>query len=164
MENLKHKTIQSGLARVCGQVISFLLTFANITIMARLLDPKDYGLVSMATSITGIYAIFAFGGLSLVMIQRVSISDKQISMLFWINMLIGCLFALLCVATAPIIVAFYQEPRLFWVTVVLGAGFVINALGIQHAALLQRQLRFVVLTLIETTSRALSLGMESFWR
>ena len=68
MENLKHKTIRSGLAGVSGQAVNFLVVVANMTIMARLLDPKDYGLVSMATSITGIFSIFASGGLSLVTI------------------------------------------------------------------------------------------------
>lgn len=157
MENLKHKTIRGGLARVCGQGISFLITFANVTIMARLLSPNDYGLVSMATSITGIYAIFASAGLSTVTIQRVTVSDEQMSVIFWINLLVGTFFAVLCLATAPIVAKFYNEPRLFWVTVILGVGFIINALGIQHSALLQRQLRFVTLTLIETASRGLSL-------
>ena len=90
-------------------------------------------------------------GLPMVTIQRVTITDEQISMLFWMNILIGGLFALLCLATAPILVTFYHEPRLFWVTIALAAGFVINALGVQHSALLQRHLRFVVLTVIETS-------------
>ena len=159
MENLKHKAIQSGLAKLSGQAVNFLATVANVTIMARFLDPNDYGIVSMATSITGIYAIFASAGLSLVTIQRVTITDEQISMLFWINMLIGGLFALLCLATAPILVTFYHEPRLFWVTIALAAGFVTNALGIQHSALLQRHLRYVVLTVITTTSCVVSVAI-----
>ena len=79
------------------------------------------------------------------------------------NILIGGLLALLCLATAPILVRFYHEPRLFWITVTLAAGFAINALGVQHTALLQRQLRFVTLTVIETgarvTSMAIGIGM-----
>ena len=64
MDDLKHRAIRGGLAKVSGQAVTFLVMMANVTIMARLLDPNDYGLVSMATSITGLYAIFASAGLA----------------------------------------------------------------------------------------------------
>jgi O-antigen/teichoic acid export membrane protein len=159
MENIKQKAIRSGLARICGQAINFLVTVANVTVMARLLDPNDYGLVAMATSITGIYAIFASAGLSLVTIQRVTITEDEISTLFWMNMLTGVLFALLCLASAPILAKFFREPRLFWVTVVLAGGFIVSALGVQHSALLQRHLRYIALTIIETASGAMSVAI-----
>jgi PST family polysaccharide transporter len=73
---------------------------------------------------------------------------------FWINIGVGILLAIVCVASAPILVAFYGEPRLFWVTVSIGAGFLFNAAGVQHSALLQRQLRYVVLTVVELLSQS----------
>lgn len=159
MKNLKYMVVRSGLVRLCGQAVNFLLTLASAIVMARLLDPHDYGIVAMVTSITGIYAIFATAGLSEVTVQRANITDEQLSVLFWMNILVGSLFALLCLATAPVLVAFYREPRLLWVTIVLGAGFIINALGIQHYSLLQRQMRFVVLTTIEIVSRVASFAI-----
>jgi PST family polysaccharide transporter len=131
--------------------------------MARLLDPQDFGLVAMVTVITGIYELFSTAGLSAATVQKFTISDEQISALFWINVLVGAVLGLLCILTAPILVAFYHEPRLFWVTVALAAGFVINGSGVQHFALLQRELRYVTLSVIETLANlgsiAVGIGM-----
>jgi O-antigen/teichoic acid export membrane protein len=131
--------------------------------VARLLDPADFGLVAMVTAVTGIYDLFSTGGLSIAAVQQATITEKQISTLFWINMLIGILLALLCLLTAPILVHFYREPRLFWVTIVLAAGFIFTAAGAQHVAILQRQLRYEILAAIEalaaTSSAAAAIGM-----
>jgi len=53
---------------------------------------------------------------------------------------------------APAMVALYHEPRLLGVTVVLGAGFILNSAGVQHGAILQRQLRFTALAVINTVA------------
>jgi PST family polysaccharide transporter len=53
---------------------------------------------------------------------------------------------------APAIAAFYHDPQLFWVTAVLATGFLFNAAGVQHSALLERQMRFTALAMISVVS------------
>jgi PST family polysaccharide transporter len=113
----------------------------------------------MATVVTGIFEIFSTAGLSLATIQKVSVTDDQISTLFWINILVGMVLWLLCLAAAPALVSFYHEPRLFWVTVSTGAAFIFSAGGVQHSALLQRQLRYVTLAVLETLSLTVSFAL-----
>ncbi len=153
MEDLKGRAIRGGFARLCGQAINFVLRIISLVVLSRLLDPKDFGLVAMVTVVTGVYGLFTNAGLSAATIQKLSISDEQVSTLFWINILIGVLLAVLCLITAPALVRFYQEPRLFWITTALAAGFVINAAGVQHYALLERQLRYFDLSLIDIFSQ-----------
>lgn len=152
MKDLKQKTIRGGLARLCAQAANFLLRLGSLMIVARLLDPKDFGLVGMVTAFTGVLNLFRDFGLSSATVQRAAVTDEQISTLFWINMLVGVLLGLLAVVMAPLIAAFYHEPRLVWVTVVLAAGFLFNAAGVQHSALLQRQMRFTALAVIGVIS------------
>jgi PST family polysaccharide transporter len=152
MKDLKQKTIRGGLARLCAQAANFLLRLGSLMIVARLLDPKDFGLVGMVTAFTGVLYLFRDFGLSSAAVQRATVTDEQMSTLFWINMLVGALLGLLAVAMAPVIAAFYHEPRLVWVTVVLAAGFLFNAAGVQHSALLQRQMRFTALAVIGVIS------------
>ena len=130
-----------------------------MVVMARLLDPEDFGLVAMVTVVTGVYELFTTAGLSSATIQKATVTDEQISTLFWINILVGTILGLLCLATAPVLVAFYHEPRLFWVTVAMAAGLFFSAAGVQHSALLQRQLRYVALTVIETLSLLVSFAL-----
>jgi O-antigen/teichoic acid export membrane protein len=83
--------------------------------------------------------------------------------LFWINMLVGVILAFLTLALAPALAGFYREPRLLWVTVALASGFLFNAAGVQHWALLQRQMRFTAMAVTEilslVVSNAIGVGM-----
>jgi PST family polysaccharide transporter len=150
--DLKGKTIRGGLARLGAQGANFLLRVGALMVLARLLSPKDFGLVGMVTAVTGILTLFRDFGLSSAAVQRPTVSDQQISTLFWINILLGALLALILAAIAPLIAAFYDEPRLIAVTVVLATTFLFNAAGIQHSALLQRQMRFTAMAVISVIS------------
>lgn len=152
MKDLKEKTIRGGFARLCAQAASFLLRMVSLMILARLLGPRDFGLVGMVTAFTGVLNLFRDFGLSSAAVQRATVTEEQVSTLFWINILLGVLLGVVTVAAAPVIAVFYHEPRLFGVTVVLAAGFLFNAAGIQHSVLLQRQMRFTALAVIGVTS------------
>ena len=152
MKDLKKLTIRGGLARLFAQAATFLIRGGSLIILARLLGPKDFGLVGMVTAFTGVLVLLRDFGLSSAAIQRATVTEEQISTLFWINLLVGTLLGLLTVAVAPLIAAFYHEPRLFAVTAALAAGFVFNAAGVQHSALLQRQMRFTTMALIQVVS------------
>jgi O-antigen/teichoic acid export membrane protein len=156
MKDLKERTIRGALARVCAQAANFLLRVGSLVVLARLLDPKDFGLLGMVTAFTGVLNLFRDFGLSSATVQRTTVTNEQISTLFWINMLVGGLLGLLSVALAPALSAFYHEPRLFGVTAVLAAGFIFNAAGVQHSALLQRQMRFTTLAVINIVSLIVS--------
>ena len=53
---------------------------------------------------------------------------KNSSTLFWINVAIGAGLAALTIASAPALVRFYGEPRLFWIVIISGVAFVFNGL------------------------------------
>ena len=152
MKDLKEKTIRGGAARLGSQVASLALRTGALVVLARLLGPKDFGLVGMVTAFTGVLTWFRDFGLSAAAVQRSDITRDQHSTLFWINVLLGALLALVTLAAAPAIAAFYHEPRLAWVAAVLGTAFLFNAVGIQHSALLQRQMRFTAMAVISVVS------------
>jgi PST family polysaccharide transporter len=150
MKDLKEKTIRGGLVRLIAQGANFFLRLGSLVVLARLLGPKDFGLVGMVTAFTGVLTLFRDFGLSAAAIQRTNVTDEQISTLFWINIFVGVLLGLLAIAGAPAIAAFYHEPRLLGVTAVLALGFLFNAAGVQHSVLLQRQMRFTALAIVNT--------------
>ena len=148
MDNLREKTIRGGAARVCTQGISVLVRMGSLMVLARLLDPKDFGLVGMVTAFTGVLTLFRDFGLSSAAIQRATVSKEQMSTLFWINILVGTAMACVAAMLAPAIAAFYREPRLVEVTLVIATGFFFNAVGVQHGVILQREMRFTTLSVI----------------
>ena len=165
MKDLKQRTIRGGFAKICSQGANFLLRMGSLMIMARLLDPKDFGLVGMVTAVIGVFSVFRDFGLSAAAVQRTTVTKEQSSTLFWINLLVGAILGLLALAMAPFVVAFYHEQRLFGVTAVLATAFLFNAAGVQHTALLERQMRFTTLSVIDIVSllvsTAIGIGMAT---
>ena len=163
MKDLKRKTIRGGAAKICAQAANLLLRTGSLMILARLLDPKDFGLVGMVTAVIGVFSVFRDFGLSAAAVQRMTVTEDQASTLFWINLLVGAMLALLALALAPLVVVFYHEKRLLGVTAVLATAFLFNAAGVQHSSMLERQMRFITLSVIDIVSllvsTAIGIGM-----
>ncbi len=156
MKDLKEKTIRGGFARIMAQVANFLFRLGSLMVLARLLGPEDFGLVGMVTAFTGVLNLFRDFGLSTATVQRENVTEDQLSTLFWINVAVGGTLAILAFALSPFVVRLYHEPRLYGITMVLSAGFLFNASGVQHSALLQRQLRFTALAIINIVALIVS--------
>src|SRR5713101_8211528 len=109
MEDLKERTIRGGFAKVCAQAATFLLRVGSLMILARLLEPKDFGLVGMVTALTGVLNLFRDFGLSAATVQRAKITEEQTATLFWINVLVGAMLAAAASGLAPVVATFYHE-------------------------------------------------------
>src|ERR1700730_4523164 len=68
--NLKSKTIRGGAITFIAQGIKVALYVGSTALLARLLTPSDFGLISMVTGITGFVEAFKDAGLSLATVQR----------------------------------------------------------------------------------------------
>jgi O-antigen/teichoic acid export membrane protein len=156
--DLKRKSVVGGVAAVSAQGAKFVVQTAAMIVLARLLSPEDFGLQGMVVVATGFLGLFRDAGLSRATIQRLEVTHQQISTLFWINVAVGAILATLCAALAPVLVAFYHEPRLYWVAVVSGATLLFNGLAAQHGALLQRGMRFVTQAKIDVLSITVGSG------
>lgn len=150
--NLKQRSVRGGAVTLAAQGSKFILKFGSTAVLARLLAPEDYGLIGMATVVIGFVEYFKDLGLSAATIQRREINHQQISTLFWINVLISCLVALIVASLAPAIAIFYHEPRLREITFGLSINFIFGGLTVQHQALLRRQMQFTSLAKIEIFS------------
>jgi len=152
LTNLKGHTISSGAVTVSAQGAKFLLNMASTMILARLLMPRDFGLVAMVMTVANFLRVFKDAGLSIATVQRERITHAQVSNLFWINVAVSAVSTLVLAASAPIIARFYGNPRLIPITLFLSVTFLISGSTIQHQALLKRQMRFKALAVIEVGS------------
>jgi PST family polysaccharide transporter len=116
-----------------------------MAVLARLLAPKDFGLVAMATTLTSFVGIFTDLGLSAATVQRKEIDQATVSALFYINLAMGLAMAIVCAAAAPIVGWAFGDPRVVTVTMALGLSIPVSAAGSQHYALLQRGMRWAPL-------------------
>ena len=153
---LKQKSIRGGAATIFGQGLNFFIQIASLALLARLLSPTDYGLQGMVLTLTGVFTLFQDAGLSAATVQRDTLTHEQISTLFWINCAVGALFTILIATLGPLMVFFYRDHRLLWITVVSSTVFFLNGIVVQHRALLNRSMQFVTLAKIDAIALLLS--------
>jgi O-antigen/teichoic acid export membrane protein len=150
--NLRRNSVRGATIVSASRVGSLALRFGSTAILARILAPQDFGLVAMTAVVSGFFYIFMDVGLTSATIQREEISHRQISTLFWINVSLGCLIAAIVAAIAPLVAAFYDEPRVTGIAQALALSFVLGGLAVQHQALLRRHMRFKTLAVNEIAS------------
>ena len=154
---LKQKSIFGAMWTFGAQGGKLLLQMLSVVLLARLLAPEDYGLFGMAAVFTQMVFIVKDLGLSQAAVQKKTLLPEESSALFWINVLFVTVLAAVCCVCAPLVAAFYDEPRLAAVVAVSSAANLIVGLSAQHKAILQRQLRMKELAFVEVLSKAISL-------
>ncbi len=165
-DDLRGRSVRGGAVTVASQGGRFALNTASLMILARLLTPADFGLVAMVQPVTGFVALFKDLGLTMATVQRAEVDHRQVSTLFWINVLVSLLLTLAGVALAPLVGMFYGDGRAAWITAALSATFIFGGLGAQHQALLQRQMRFASLAGAELGGlcAGIAAGVAAAWQ
>jgi PST family polysaccharide transporter len=164
--DMRRKSFQGGLSVMTAEIISSILRLASTVVLARLLMPEHFGLISMVTALTIFAERFKDLGLDIATIQKKKITHEQVSNLFWINFGVGVLLMLLFSAASPAISWFYKEDRLILITLALSTSFFFSGLTIQHQAILRRQMLFPILAIVQTISVGLSfiVGIFLAWK
>ena len=163
--SLRRRAVRGGAITVTVQVIRTGLDLAAGMVMARLLTPADYGLVAMVLPVTGLIALFKDMGFSAATIQKEDILENQVSFIFWINLAIASILAVICAAMGPLVGRFYGDVRTGWIMLALAGTFVLGGLTTQFQALLTRQMRFGTLAIIDllTTVTRTGVGISTAW-
>ncbi|ROS29302.1 PST family polysaccharide transporter [Rathayibacter sp. PhB127] len=125
-----------------GQWLRFLLQLVALAVLARLLSPDDYGVISMVLAIAGVATLLGDFGLSMASIQSTDVSDVQRSNLFWINVALGSVLSGVVFLLAYPIAAFYGRSELVLVCQVLASVFLVNSITAQFKAEVSRSFRF----------------------
>jgi len=162
----------SGMAfTAAGQAIKLAVHVAAIMALSRLLGPSEFGVFAMVSPLLALAAIIRDAGLTSAVLQRQSISDAELTGLFWISIGWGGALAALLVAVAPLIARFYGEPRLVALVAASSVIVLAGSLSLPQMALLNRALRFGTLAAIDAGSLALgyvlggavALATDSYW-
>ncbi|WP_028103256.1 lipopolysaccharide biosynthesis protein [Pseudoduganella violaceinigra] len=132
-------------AKLGSQVITWGIT---IYVM-RLLLPTDYGLLAMATVLLGLLLMFSEVGLGPALVQRKEVSEQDFRKALGIIWLVNLLLFALANAAAPLVAAFYHEPRLQALVHALSSQFLLLPLVVLPDAQLQRDLAYRERSLIE---------------
>jgi len=118
------------------------IQFVVFVLMARMLEPTDYGLVSMLALFIVIAQLIAEGGMSQAIIRKLDRTEEDCSTSFLVNVAIGLGLYSLLFALAPAIARFYDEPELVGLLRVLALCVVVQSTLVVHRAILTSRLDF----------------------
>ena len=127
-----------------GNELTRLLVFV---LLARVLDPKDFGLVALALIFIGMTQVVADQGMADALVQRKELDSAHYDSAFWMNVAFGLALAMIMAALAIPISHTVGEPRLAPVLAVLALSIPISSLNLVQRAVMTRELGFRSLAL-----------------
>ena len=126
-------------------VVIAALQLVQLTFLARLLKPSDFGLMAMTMVVIGFAQAYADMGVSAALVHRQDITRQQLSSLYWLNISAGAAVFFVIWMASPLVVMFFHEPLLYRLLPVSAIGVLILSAGQQFHWLLEKDLRFNLL-------------------
>jgi polysaccharide transporter, PST family len=152
---LGRTTLRGGAVFVVARGVNIVTQLASTILLARLLTPSDFGLVTMVLALVGFYPVLIDLGTTDASTQKTHITPVEISTLFWINVAIGGMLALLLAGGSGFIASFFGEPALTGIALASSLTFVIVAASNQHFALMRRAMEFQNIAFIDIAANVL---------
>jgi len=146
--SLKQKTVSGLLWSFVDTFVGQGLTFIVGIILARILSPREFGLIGMITVFTAVSESFINSGFSSALIRKKDCTNIDFSTVFYFNLTAGILFFLILFFTAPFIADFFDEPQLKPIVQVLGIVLIIDSLTLIQRTILTKRIDFKLQTRI----------------
>lgn len=140
--SLKQKTISGLFWSFIDNVVSLGISFIIGVILARILSPKEFGLVGMLAIFIAISQSFIDSGFSQALIRKQNCTQRDYSTIFYFNILVSLIFYFLLHVFSKSIGSFFQEPILTDIIRVLGLGLIINSFSQIHSTLIAKRIDF----------------------
>ncbi|MCD4832929.1 MAG: lipopolysaccharide biosynthesis protein [Bacteroidales bacterium] len=145
---LKQKTVSGLLWSFIDNFAKQGITFIVGIILARLLSPREFGLIGMITIFIAISQSFIDSGFTQALIRKKNCTQADYSTVFYFNLAMGIFFYCLLFFLAEYISHFFKEPQLILIIRVIGLGLIINAFTIVQRAKLTKNINFKLQTKI----------------
>ena len=126
------------LERCSVQLVSFIVSI----ILARILTPKEYGVIALVLVFVNIAGVIVEGGLNTALIQKKNADQLDFSTIFYSSIGVALVFYGLLYMSAPSIANFYNNEELTNVVKVLSLSIFFYAINSVQKAYLTRNLLF----------------------
>jgi len=154
--SLKQRTI-SGLSwNFTGNFVDKAIAFVIGIILARLLTPREYGLVGMVSIFIILTQPFVNSGFSQALIRKKKCTQTDFSTIFYFNFFAGVLLYAILFCVAPYISNFFDEPQLTTITRAIGLIIILEAASLIQITILTREVNFKIQTKIKIIASLVS--------
>ncbi|MEG0890842.1 MAG: MOP flippase family protein [Bacteroidales bacterium] len=144
-------------------IILAITQLITIAVLARFLAKSDFGLMAIVMVVKGFADLFMDLGITVAILHKQNITTNEYSSLYWMNMAIGfVIYFILCLIT-PFIASFYQEMELLKLIPLMCLAIPISSIGRQQKTMLQKELYFKDIAIVDIISSVLSLCIAIYF-
>lgn len=156
MASLKEQGIRAFIWDFTGKLSTQGMGFIVSIFLARLLEPADFGLVAIVMVVVGIAGVFTDIGLGGALIQRRKLHPVHYASVFYFNIIVASVLAVITFFSAPVISTFYENAHLLPIIHAMSFLFIFNALGSVQSIRLRKALNYALITKISLLSSLIS--------
>ena len=144
---------------ILGSSIQIFLKIGILAILARLVSPREFGIMGIALIVMEFSKMFAHMGVGPAIVQRKELETRHLTTGFTFSLLMGVFSATLLILISPFLAIFFRMEELTQVLRVISLVFLIDSLTLIGQALLQRNMKFRVIATFEIISYAFGYGV-----
>ena len=152
--NSNSKAIKATIWSAFGIYANRFLSLGVAAVLSRLLTPEDFGIIAMVTVFSGFMSIFADAGIGSSVVQFREFEKRDHQTLFSLSLLLGALLAFILAGLSSYIAVFFKNPNLKNIALVLALAFPFSTPGIVPRGILQRDMRFREISIVNIASAA----------
>ena len=130
--------IWTYLERIAAQLVTLIIT----VVLARLIDPAEYGIIAIVTIFITIADSFVTSGFGNALIQKKDADELDFSTTFYFSILFSFGIYLILFFCSPLIAEFYDMPSLIPVIRVMGLRLPIAAINSVQQAYVSKKMEF----------------------
>ncbi|MFZ0645787.1 MAG: oligosaccharide flippase family protein, partial [Candidatus Acidiferrales bacterium] len=153
---LRQAAVRGAGVMIFAEGASFAIQMGATLVLARLLTPNDFGVVTMVTTFSLLFYSVGLNGFTEAILQREELHDSLASNLFWINIGIGALLTVGFAALGPLLARFFHDTTVRHVTEAMSLTVIVSNFSVIHLALLKRAMHFTSVSANRILARAVS--------
>ena len=150
--SLREKTISGAKWSAMATIVIIGLGLVQMTVLARIIDNHQFGLLTVSLVIIALADTLSDFGIANSIIQRKEISHLELTTLYWLNVGLGIFVFVLVFLLSDVIASVLHNPDLAPLMRTLSFAFVVIPHGQQFRALMQKELEFNKIGMIETSA------------
>jgi len=154
--DLRRLAVRGAGATVFSQGLALAIQIIGTMVLARLLTPANFGVVTMVTTFSLLVMNFGLNGFTEAIIRWKEIDQALASNLFWINLGAGLLLTVGFAAAGSLLARFYRNPLVASIAIGISLTIIISNMSVIHLALLKRAMRFSATSANDILSRTVS--------
>ena len=150
---IRNKAVSASIWSVLERVSTQLVSFGIGIVLARLLTPRDYGVIGLTMIFLNLSNIFIDSGFGNGLIRKIDRSEKDLSTAFYFNLAVGVFCYVVLWFSAPLIASFFDEDSFVAVMRIVGANVLLGSLCIVPNAILTAKLKMKLISILNLCSQ-----------